>query len=171
MLETVIGAVLGLVLGAVVGFWMRGRELGAARAEIERLRQESGARAGYEALAAERSSAISRMTADVESLRAEMQGRIEAERKSAARIGELEAALRADQEKLTLLDEALQSSVPVIEQIASNPQAIAAIESSLSLIPGAGPPIAILAQLANVFRAIQAAAPTTPTANPATAGS
>ncbi len=106
MLETVIGAVLGLVLGAVVGFWMRGRELGAARAEIERLRQESGARAGYEALAAERSSAISRMTADVESLRAEMQGRIEAERKSAARIGELEAALRADQEKLTLLDEA-----------------------------------------------------------------
>ena len=72
---------------------------------------------------------------------------------------------------LTLLDEALQSSVPVIEQIASNPQAIAAIESSLSLIPGAGPPIAILAQLANVFRAIQAAAPTTPTANPATAGS
>ena len=96
--------------GAMLGFWLRGRELGAARAEIERLRQESATRAGFEALATERAATIAQMSADRDSLRAEMQGRIEAERKAAARIGELETELRAERQasadKLALLDEA-----------------------------------------------------------------
>ena len=109
MLAIVMGVLAGLVVGTVAGFWLRGRELGAAKIEIERLRQESAARAGFEAVAAERAATIAQMNGERERLRAEMQGRIEAERKAAARIGELEAALRADVEKLALLEEAKKS--------------------------------------------------------------
>jgi DNA recombination protein RmuC len=106
MAAILICTLAGLLVGAIAGFWLRGREMAAARAEIERLRQESGARAGFEAVAAERAATIAQMLGEREGLRAEMQGRIEAERKAAARIGELEAALRTDAEKLALLEEA-----------------------------------------------------------------
>jgi DNA recombination protein RmuC len=119
-----IAAVIAAIAGILVGFWLRGksataenaqlqmrsaelaRNLDAAKAELTQLQAESASRAGFQALAVERESALV-------NARQELQVKADSERTQGARIKELEAELRNEQkniaEKIALLETAKQA--------------------------------------------------------------
>ncbi len=113
MLALIVGAVAAIV-GILVGFWLRGAaakaELSAAKTELAQVKSESAARAGFEALAAERERTMDRLNAEKDTLRADLQSKTDAESRAQARIRELEAELRKEREsmaeKVALLDKA-----------------------------------------------------------------
>jgi DNA recombination protein RmuC len=124
MLLLVVGVVAALFVGVVVGFGLRGRELGSAQREIQRLQQESAMRAGFEAVAAERAATIGRLAEEIGELRGEMQTKLDAESRLMARASELEAELRAQREslaeKIALLDEAKKSLANQFQALAAD---------------------------------------------------
>jgi DNA recombination protein RmuC len=82
------------------------RDLGEARSGLAQTQAESAARAGFEAVAAER-------TKTIDALRSELESKASSERNLAARVKELEADLRNERqnlaEKLELLESAKKS--------------------------------------------------------------
>jgi DNA recombination protein RmuC len=100
MLSLIVSAIAALV-GVTVGLMLRGRDLHAVQAEVLRLQQESAARAGFEALAAERATANAQLCAERDSLRFELTAKVDSERKLTAQVSSLEAELRKDQESMT----------------------------------------------------------------------
>ena len=139
-MQALIAGVVAAFVGILVGFWLRGAsakgekaqleqrsaELGAelttAREGLKTAQAESASRAGYESLAAERASALMRMTAERDGLRGELQGKQETEQRSAARISQLEAELRGERaglaEKLALLEQAKKTLADQFEALA-----------------------------------------------------
>ena len=119
-----IAAVVAAIAGILVGFWLRGksartenaqletrvaeqaRTLDAAKAEMTQIQAESASRAGFQALAIERETALA-------AVRQELQAKADSERTQGARIKELEAELRNEQrnvaEKIALLETAKQT--------------------------------------------------------------
>lgn len=122
MLSLMIGAVAALV-GVLVGLWLRSRDLRAAQSEIQRLQQESAARAGFEAVAAERAATLAQVSDERESLRAELQAKIEAERTLSATVSALETQLQAERdslaEKIALLEAAKKSLADQFQALAA----------------------------------------------------
>ena len=112
MLPLLVG--VGVIAGILVGFLLRNatatRDLSNARAERDQAQAQSAARAGFEALAAEREKTIERVAGECDGLRAEIQTKTNAERVLTARVSELEAELRNERqnlaEKLALLETA-----------------------------------------------------------------
>ena len=109
-----IVGVIAAIAGILIGFWLRSasakergaelaRDLAVVKGELAHTQTESTARAGFEALAAERGKTV-------EGLRNELQTKAESERMLAARVKELEAELRNERqnlaEKLGLLETA-----------------------------------------------------------------
>jgi DNA recombination protein RmuC len=126
MLPLIIGAVAAIA-GILVGFWLRGasaakrsteleRDLATARSEIAQAQTQLAARAGYEALAAEREKAIG-------AIRGELQSKADSERLLNARAKELEAELRNERqniaEKLALLETAKKSLADQFQVLAT----------------------------------------------------
>jgi DNA recombination protein RmuC len=126
MLPLIIGAVAAIA-GILIGFTLRGtsaakrsteleRDLAAARSEIAQAQTQLAARAGYEALAAEREKAIG-------AIRGELQAKADSERLLNARVKELEAELRNErqniQEKLALLETAKKSLADQFQVLAT----------------------------------------------------
>jgi len=99
-------------------------ELATVRSEMERVRAESAARAGFESLAAEREKTIAQLTAEREALRQDLQLRDASDRTQNARIKELETELRNErenlQEKLALLEGAKQTLAHQFEALAAD---------------------------------------------------
>jgi DNA recombination protein RmuC len=139
MQELILGVAAAFV-GIFIGFLLRGvsakaekaqverrmhelsEEVGTARTELIKAQAESATRAGFESLATERGRSVDRMATDLSNLRGELQTRVEAESRSAARISQLEAELRGEraglQEKLALLDSAKQALAHQFEALA-----------------------------------------------------
>jgi DNA recombination protein RmuC len=139
-MQALIAGVAAAFVGILVGFWLRGAsakgekaqleqrstELGAeltmAREGLKTAQAESASRAGFESLAAERASALMKMTAERDGLRGELQGKQETEQRSAARISQLEAELRGERaglaEKLALLEQAKKALADQFEALA-----------------------------------------------------
>jgi DNA recombination protein RmuC len=126
MQPLIVGAVAAIV-GILVGFWLRGasaakrsaeleRDLGSVRNELAQAQSESAARAGYEALAAEREKSIG-------DIRGELQATTESERRLNARVKELEADLRNERqnipEKLTMLETAKKTLADQFQVLAT----------------------------------------------------
>lgn len=131
---------LAALMGILLGFWLRSADVGAeknllqqrnreledglhaTREELAHARAESNARAGFEALAQEREKSLAQMAAEQEKLRTDLQGRIDAEKTQATRVGELEANLRNEKqslaEKVALLDAAKESLANHFEVLA-----------------------------------------------------
>ena len=127
-MEPWIAGVVAAFVGILVGFWLRGSlagtrvkqlegDLSAARAELARAQAESAARAGFEALAAERGMALERMREDLRVL-------AETERTQGARISQLDAELRNERqnlaEKLALLETAKKTLADQFEALAGD---------------------------------------------------
>jgi DNA recombination protein RmuC len=123
-----IVGVVAAIAGILVGFWLRSasakergaelaRDLTAAKSELAQAQAESTARAGFEALAAERGKTI-------DALREELQTKADAERTLAARVKELEADLRNERqnlaEKLALLETAKKALSDQFEALAAD---------------------------------------------------
>jgi DNA recombination protein RmuC len=123
MLTLIIGAIAALA-GVFAGMWLRSRDLRVAQAEIQRLQQESAARAGFEAVAAERASSLSQLTAERDGIRTELNSKLESERTLSARVSALEAELRGEREslaeKVTLLDAAKKSLADQFQALAAD---------------------------------------------------
>jgi DNA recombination protein RmuC len=120
MLPVIIG-VVALIAGVLLGFWLRGasvhgekaqleqrgaelvRDLDTAKHNLAQAQAESAARAGFEAVAAEREKTIG-------TLHDQVQTKAEAERSLSARVKELETELRNERqnmaEKIALLETA-----------------------------------------------------------------
>jgi DNA recombination protein RmuC len=146
-----IAGVAAAFAGIALGFWLRANsakaekeqlerrageltaELAGVRGELAQAQAESAARAGFESLAGEREKTIGQLTAEREKsiaqlaaerdgLRADLQAKTEAESRSAARISQLEAELRSEQEglaeKLALLETAKQTLANQFEALA-----------------------------------------------------
>ena len=126
MLPLLIGAVAALA-GILVGFFLRGasaakrnaeleRERDSARTELAQAQSQSAARAGFEALAAEREKTLA-------AVRQELQSKADAERLLTARVKELEAELRNERqntaEKLALLETAKKALSDQFQALAS----------------------------------------------------
>ncbi|MGO8758282.1 MAG: DNA recombination protein RmuC [Terracidiphilus sp.] len=129
-----IGAVAAIV-GFLTGYLLRGasvktektqleqrgvelaRDLSATKDDLAQARAESAARAGFEALAAEREKIA-------DGLRTELQARTDAERTLAARVKELEAELRNERqnmaEKIALLETAKKSLSDQFQALAAD---------------------------------------------------
>jgi DNA recombination protein RmuC len=123
-----IAAVVAALAGILVGFWLRStstksekaaleqriREaadaLNAARESLAQAQAESASRAGFQSLAAERERRLNELSAERDSIRADLQAKADTERTHAARISQLEADLKNERqnlaEKLALLEEA-----------------------------------------------------------------
>ena len=121
MMQALIVGAIAAIAGILVGFWLRGVsarsekvqleqrtaeltcDLIAARNDVSKAQSESAARAGFEALAAERAKAL-------DGVRAELEAKSAAERTLAAQIEGLKAELRNERqnmaEKIALLDTA-----------------------------------------------------------------
>ncbi len=127
MLTLIVGAVAAIV-GILVGFWLRGtsaqRELSAAKSDLARVNAESAARAGFEALAAEREKTIARISTDAEKVGAELKDKSEEASRSAALVAELTAKLENEQknlaEKLQLLESAKQTLANQFQALAAD---------------------------------------------------
>jgi len=128
-----IGAVAAIA-GILVGFWLRGasiakriaelaRDSAAARAELVQAQSESAARAGYQALAAEREKTIEKAGKECDDLRAELRTKTNAEGALTARVSALEAELRNERqnlaEKLALLDTAKKTLADQFQVLAT----------------------------------------------------
>jgi DNA recombination protein RmuC len=139
-MQSLIAVVVAAFVGILVGFWLRtasakaeraqlerenqklAEELGAARAELAQSQSESSARAGFQSLAGERERTIQQLTAEREGLRQELKAESDAARTQAARISQLEADLRNEQqnmaEKLALLETAKKTLADQFEALA-----------------------------------------------------
>jgi DNA recombination protein RmuC len=138
-MQSLIAGIAALA-GIALGFWLRNtaaraektqldrragelvEELAGVRAQWALAQAESAGRAGFESLAAEREKTIGLLAGERDGLRGELQIKGEAERRSAARISQLEAELRGErqglQEKLALLETAKQTLAHQFEAIA-----------------------------------------------------
>jgi DNA recombination protein RmuC len=127
-MEAWIAGVVAAFVGILVGFWLRGSlagarvkqlegDLGVARAELTQAQGESAARAGFEALATERGTALERLREDLRVL-------AETERTQGARISQLDAELRNERqnlaEKLALLETAKKTLADQFEALAGD---------------------------------------------------
>lgn len=139
-MQALIAGVVAAFVGILMGFWLRGAsaksekahleqrgaelaaELATARDGLKTAQAESASRAGFESLATERANALTKMTAERDGLRGELQGKQETEQRSAARISQLEAELRGEraghQEKLVLLEQAKKTLADQFEALA-----------------------------------------------------
>ena len=124
---TAIAALAGLL----IGYWLRSAaakkerqqleqrladaagNLASLRADLVQAQSLAGDRAGFESLSGERAKTIDQLTADRDSVRSELQSRMESERVQCARLSALEAELNNERqnlaEKLALLESAKQS--------------------------------------------------------------
>jgi len=115
------------IAGILIGFWLRGaltskraveleHDLGAARSELAQAQAQSAARAGFEALAAEREKAIS-------AIRGDLERKADSESRLNARVKELEAELRNERqnlaEKLALLETAKKTLADQFQVLAT----------------------------------------------------
>lgn len=148
MLEAVIAAV-AIVLGFFLGFVVRGRAAAGEKAllaqqaadaaqallaaqagndqlrsQVAQVQAESNARAGFQALAAEREATIGQLTKERDDLRAQLDAKAETERGLAAQTASLESALKAEQkalqEKIALLDEAKKTLADQFQALAAD---------------------------------------------------
>ena len=127
MLALIVGAVAAIA-GILVGFWLRGAaakgELGAAKSELAQVKAESAARAGFEALAAERERSIAQLSAEGAEVRSELKLKSEEANRSAALVAELNAKLESEQknlaEKLQLLEGAKQTLANQFQALAAD---------------------------------------------------
>ena len=123
-----IVGIVAAIAGILVGFWLRSasakergaelaRDLTAAKSELAQAQAESTARAGFEALAAERGKTV-------DALREELQTNADSERTLAARVKELEADLRNERqnlaEKLALLETAKKALSDQFQALAAD---------------------------------------------------
>lgn len=135
-----ISAVLALIAGLAIGYWMRSHaartqvdgaraekslleqslaakaaELASAKSELEEVRAQSGVRAGFESLAAERLSTIERLTVELNALKV-------SDKSLTASVSKLEAELSAERgklaENLALLAEAKKTLSDQFEAVA-----------------------------------------------------
>jgi DNA recombination protein RmuC len=140
-MQSLIAGIAALV-GIALGFWLRNTsakaekaqfvrraeelaaELAGVRAQAAQVQAESAERAGFESLAAEREKTIGRLAGERDILRGELQVKGEAERRSVARISQLEAELNGErqglQEKLALLETAKQAMAHQFEALAGD---------------------------------------------------
>ena len=127
-----IAVVLALA-GIALGYWLRHT---AAKRETDRLASDTAilrtqlsqaqsladTRAGFEAQATERKTAIDRLASERDAARAELQSRIEAERLASSRISQLESDLRNEKqnlaEKVALLETAKTALANQFEALA-----------------------------------------------------
>ena len=141
-MQGLIGGIVAAFVGIFLGFWLRAvsgkaektqlerrtqeltQELAAARAELFKAQAESAARAGFESLAAERERSITQLSAEREKLRDDLRAKSSAESQASARIGQLEAELKAERhglaEKLALLESAKQALANQFEALAAD---------------------------------------------------
>ena len=134
-------AAAAALAGIFIGFWIRSlsakREkqslesraaelaagLGEMKIELARAQSLADGRAGFESLAAEREKTAARIAADRDSVRADLEIRIENERLHSARISGLEAELRKEREnaaeKLALLEGAKQALANQFQSLAA----------------------------------------------------
>jgi DNA recombination protein RmuC len=131
-MQTLIAGVVAAFIGIAIGFWLRSasaksekvqfeqrslelaNELAATRRELAQVQAqvqaESSGRAGFESLALERERLLRDVIFERETLRAELQARVESESALGKQLGILEEQLKAErsqsQEKLKLLTEA-----------------------------------------------------------------
>ncbi len=144
-----IVAVLAVLVGIFLGYRMRGlaaqaevnsaraekslveqnaaaisAELGTVRQQLEQVRAQSAARAGFESLAAEREKTIAQLAEEKNSLNRELQARSEEASKAARTIAELNTKLDNEQknlaEKLALLDNARQALANQFQALAAD---------------------------------------------------
>ena len=102
-------------------------QLDAARREVADLRPKAehlaAARAAYDALSKERERAVSQLESEREALRMDLRAKAETDRAQSARIGQLEAELRAERqnmaEKIALLETARQTLANQFESLAA----------------------------------------------------
>ncbi len=128
MMQVLIVGGLAAVAGIVIGYWARSASAGAQKVLLDQnnreltdslnaARAESAARAGFEAVAAERAKII-------DGLRSELDTKAGSERTLAARVKELEADLRNERqnlaEKLALLDTAKKALSDQFQALAAD---------------------------------------------------
>jgi DNA recombination protein RmuC len=129
-MELVIIAIVALIAGVILGFALRANsarsqkaELDAARRDLTDARAAAAVNAGFESLAAERQATITRLIAERDASRAELQHSVGSVRDQAARISQLEADLKNErtnlQEKVSLLEQAKRSLADQFEALAS----------------------------------------------------
>ena len=138
-MQELVAAVAALA-GILIGYWIRSlsvnrekqqfesrlRELagnlGEMKSELAQAQSLASERAGFESLASEREKTAAQMAAERDSLRADLQARIENERLQSARISALDAELRKEREsaaeKLALLESAKQALVNQFQALA-----------------------------------------------------
>jgi DNA recombination protein RmuC len=128
MMQLLIVGGLAAVAGILVGYWSRSASAGAQKVLFEQnnrdladalnaARAESATRAGFEAVAAER-------TKNIDGLRSELETKASSERTLAAKVKELEADLRNERqnlaEKLTLLETAKKALSDQFQALAAD---------------------------------------------------
>jgi DNA recombination protein RmuC len=135
-------AVVAVLAGILLGFWIRSisakRELAildqrnresfealaALQKQLAQSQSESGSRAGYESLAAERAAAIAQLNNEIGGLRADLASKATNESALNARIGQLEADLNNERKSLTekveLLENAKQTLANQFQALASD---------------------------------------------------
>jgi DNA recombination protein RmuC len=123
-----LSAVVAVLAGILLGFWIRSlsakRELAlldqrnresfealsALQRQLAQSQSESGSRAGFESLAAERATAIAQLNNEVGGVRAELAVKTSNESALNARIGQLEADLNNERKSLTEKVELLENA-------------------------------------------------------------
>ncbi len=135
-------AVVAVLAGILLGFWIRSisakRELAildqrnresfealaALQKQLAQSQSESGSRAGYESLAAERAAAIAQLSNEIVGLRADLASKATNESALNARIGQLEADLSNERKSLTekveLLENAKKTLADQFQALASD---------------------------------------------------
>jgi len=126
MLALIVGAAAAIV-GILVGFMLRGTaakaELMAAKSDLAQTRAESAARAGFEALAAEREKSISQLAAECAQLRTMIDTKTNEAAQAAKTIAELSKELEGERknvaEKIALLDKAEKTLADKFQALAA----------------------------------------------------
>ena len=138
-MEALIPAIAALA-GILLGYWLRNvlankekqqtdvrlgelnANLGDVKAELAQALKLAADRAGFESLAGEREKSVEQLTGDRDSLRTELQFRVESERVQSARISGLEAELNNERqnlaEKVALLESAKKSLADQFQALA-----------------------------------------------------
>jgi DNA recombination protein RmuC len=133
-------AALAVILGILVGYWLRHAsarnekaqlvqrsneltvEVASHRAELAQVRDLAAARAGFESLSGEREKAITAITAERARLTADLQLKVEAERRLSAEVSRLNADLNNERkglaEKVALLETAKKSLADQFQALA-----------------------------------------------------
>ncbi|HUX44057.1 MAG TPA: DNA recombination protein RmuC [Terracidiphilus sp.] len=130
MTQAVIAAIT-ILAGILLGYWIRGHaakaqaaELASTKAQLEQLRAESAARAGFQSLAAERERTIAQLTGEKNQLSQELQAKNDQASQAAGTIAELNAKLENEQknlqEKLALLEAAKQTLANQFQALAAD---------------------------------------------------